>query len=298
MDDSTERYIDELLARDPMLCDPVSEIYANPSGNHHCLTDEDKENQMPTNIYHYSPPPLVQPIPPIGLVDPLLVSNPLHSDSFAYYSSFQDRSHLRTPPPSEIPPQIMAPVKAPPAKRQRKTVAKSTSPSAEPEQKLELDALVKQAVEKRVESIQKRLADMETNGGQLDDSKPRSPYYWLFTVERSLRYSLCDSCTKIYLKDDEKVTELENGYIMLNIMMCPECAKANIEVKQAWKHGFSKKWVEGGGGDGGYGRGGWGRGSGGGNGGYGGGNSRGSYGGGGGRYNGGGGWADMMARRD
>jgi hypothetical protein len=159
----------------------------------------------------------------------------------------------------------------------------------------ELDELVKRAVEKLVQSIKKRLADMETNGGQVDESKPRSPYYWLFTVERSLRYSLCESCTKIYLKDEEKVTELDNGYVMLNIMMCPDCAKSNIEVKQAWKHGFSKKWVEGnaGGYGDGYGRGGgggWNR-NGGGRSGYGGGGGgRGGY--------GGGGWADMMSRRD
>jgi hypothetical protein len=184
MDPGVDNIINEILERDPMLSDPVVGVYGPESsevedamGN---ISGGNKENTppptlYPTDFFHYSPPPFVEPYPP-----ELKPVGDAHSDSFDYYSSFQqverpDSSSLlaslqQTPNPSttsEISPpppaqqQTMAPVKtAPPAKRQRKTVMtkqreNSTSTDSPPASALaegngddgELDELVKRAGE-------------------------------------------------------------------------------------------------------------------------------------------------------
>lgn len=99
----------------------------------------------------------------------------------------------------------------------------------------------------RAKTTEQRLADLE-NGVESYEFNPKSVYYWLYTIERSLRYSLCDKCVSYYLKDNDKISELANGYVMLSLLLCPKCAMANVEVKRAWKHGFGKPWFGGGGG--------------------------------------------------
>jgi hypothetical protein len=103
-----------------------------------------------------------------------------------------------------------------------------------------VESMMKDAVAKRAKNNQQRLAEVEANNGEVT-YEPKTKYGWLFTIEKSLRYTLCDNCVKLYLKDEDKITEFENGYVMLNLMLCPSCISANNDVKRAWKHGFGKK---------------------------------------------------------
>jgi hypothetical protein len=270
MDPGADAMVEEILERDPKLSDAALNL-PDKDDFFDSFDEEDgdnKENIPPTSpelkplvsqsadsphksvihsrpsqvIYKYENPPLVSPIPSPGLIE--------------------------NPPKTNMSPK--APIKrsrktsTAPARRRKLDVEKPTAKSTNGEESNgdteSADSMLKRAVEKRVKNVQERLAEVDANNGEVN-YEPKSKFGWLFTIEKSLRYTLCDNCVKMYLKDEDKITEFENGYVMLNLMLCPSCVTANNDVKRAWKHGFGRKW-EGGswgsGGGGGAARGGWG----------------------------------------
>lgn len=268
MDPFVEGMIEEVFEKDPMLSDASINLPGPDDFFEDVDFDEDeKENAPPADMQkaleldaslsEYKPPPTSSPI--------------IHLPTICRYE---------TPPPllSPLPapgliekPEIMSP--KPPVKRTRKASTEPTRrPKASEKQPMpkscdetgeeganEVESMMKSAVTKRAKNVQQRLAEVEANNGEVT-YEPKTKYGWLFTIEKSLRYTLCDNCVKLYLKDEDKITEFDNGYVMLNLMLCQSCVSANNDVKRAWKHGFGKKWEGGswGSGGGGGGRGGWG----------------------------------------
>jgi hypothetical protein len=268
MDPFVESTIDEIIVKDPMLSNASinlpepDDFYDDVDFN-----ELDKENIPPAD------PSIAEELDPaVSEYKPPFTSSPIiHSQTIYCYQTPPLVSPLPSPGLIEKP-EIMTP-KAPvkrtrkastePTRRRKvaeKPEANKSSNESGDEGENEVASMMKNAVAKRAKTVQQRLAEVNANNGEVT-YEPKTKYGWLFTIEKSLRYTLCDNCVKLYLKDEDKITEFENGYVMLNLMLCQSCVSANNDVKRAWKHGFGKKW-EGGtwgsGGGGGGARGGWG----------------------------------------
>jgi hypothetical protein len=196
------------------------------------------EIEIPYHSLIQQPPPPPPPLPP---PPPFLFQPP-------------DVVQLeRAPPHPEMTPPTSVGKTLPAPKRKRKTTP--TKESSKRPKKVERRSSssesdvngpppkVKKAI---VDGARKRVKEALANDGEVEyeigSNKNRSNWPWLWTIEKGLRFSLCDNCVKLYLKDEKKVTELESNYIMVSLVMCPKCIDGNNNAKRAYKEAFGKPW--------------------------------------------------------
>jgi hypothetical protein len=95
--------------------------------------------------------------------------------------------------------------------------------------------------------VHRRLDNFVASGGRVEVlQSPQSLLTFLFTLEKNIRFSLCDTCIKLYLTDSKKIQPLQNGYYLLSLALCPQCAYGNSESKRVYKQTFAKQWNGGG----------------------------------------------------
>lgn len=182
----------------------------------------------------------------------------------SYTPSIPPPSVTLIPPPP--PPVVLQPVQQPPTPTSKpvkmtptasvgKTLKRKPAPAKKPRVKKpkverssssESDVIPTKVKKSIVDSAKKRVKEAIANDGDVEyepgSNKSRTNWPWLFTIEKALRFSLCDNCVKMYLADEKKVNELDGGYIMVTMVLCPKCIDGNNDAKRAYKNAFGKQW--------------------------------------------------------
>ncbi len=71
-----------------------------------------------------------------------------------------------------------------------------------------------------------------------DDNIGFPDYAFLFAMERSLRFFMCQACVDFYFNDYGKVAGIGGGYKMLTLVLCPSCVVGNNGLRRFARDNF------------------------------------------------------------
>lgn len=67
-------------------------------------------------------------------------------------------------------------------------------------------------------------------------------HWHMSTMERMLRFHLCNNCTGRFFSDNNKITHLGGGFRMLSFVLCNSCTAGNNELKKVYKQQFPSEY--------------------------------------------------------